>query len=102
MDANLKILCRNTKFTLIFSNQHPSLSRNVWGLCDLSSRQMLVRKSLRGTKAIDTLIHEFSHGYFPDLGEEAVDQFATQLVAAMKKCKMIDEAWNVKKLDSNE
>ena len=98
MEAKLKIRCRNTTYILLFTNRHPLLSRSVWGLCDPLAKQMLVRKSLRGTKAIDTVIHEFAHGYFPDLGEDAVDEFATQLVETLQACQMIDKEWTVKDL----
>jgi hypothetical protein len=47
---------------------------------DYSSFTVLrVDEAQVGREFIDTIIHEFAHEYFPDLAEEVVRQFATQL-----------------------
>lgn len=102
MDIELQVKVRKVIWTLIFSNRHPMLPRNYWGRCNPAENKMAVRKSLHGVHAIDTVIHEFTHAYFADLGEDAVDEFATELAEVLKRCKMVDVQWSVKELDGEQ
>lgn len=102
MDIELQVKVRKVTWTIIFSNRHSMLPRNYWGRCNPAEKKMAVRKSLHGVRAIDTVIHEFTHAYLPDLGEDAVDEFATQLAEVLKQCKMVNCEWSVKKLDEQE
>lgn len=44
---------------------------------------MRVRDDLRGQPYLDTFIHEFSHGRFPDLREKVVLKFGKHLSMAL-------------------
>lgn len=90
--------CRSTKHKAIFTSRHPLLTRSVWGRCDLSARELIIRKSLKGLNAIDTLAHEFTHCYFPDLAEDSVNEFSTQLIELLNTCGMLKDWWTVSDL----
>lgn len=50
-----------------------------YGECDYGSRTIRLCASLAGLDLLDTLIHELIHARWPDLHEEAVEEFASTL-----------------------
>ena len=98
-DHTLHIRVRGEEWAALFSNRTPMLKRSEWGKCDHTARVFAVRASLRGVFAIDTAIHEFTHAYFPDLVEESVNEFATQLAEFLSAANMIDADWTRKDLE---
>lgn len=99
MENHIPFKVRGDKYTAVFSSRHPMLSRSVWGRCDWSARTIAIRRSLKGIHAIDTVAHEFTHAFFPDLAEDSVNEFATQLVALLKSCGMLNTEWTAKELE---
>lgn len=53
--------------------------RGKYGECDYGSRTIRICASLRGLDLLDTLIHELLHARWPDLHEQAVEEFAATL-----------------------
>lgn len=53
--------------------------RTKYGECDYGTRTIRVCASLSGVDLLDTLIHELLHARWPDLHEEAVEEFAATL-----------------------
>ena len=100
METQIPFKVRGDKYVAIFATRHPMLSRSVWGRCDWSTRTIAIRRSLKGLHAIDTVAHEFTHAFFPDLAEDSVNEFATQLVALLKDCGMLREDWTAKHLEN--
>ncbi len=98
-DHTLHIRVRGEEWAALFSSRTPMLQRLEWGKCDHELRVFAVRASLRGVSAIDTAIHEFTHAYFPDLVEESVNEFATQLAAFLIQANMADPDWTRKDLE---
>lgn len=90
------IQVRQKKWKLEFASRHKLLASCHYGRCDLGSQQMVVRKSLQGTMAVDTVIHEFTHAFFQDLREEVVEEYATELTAVLFALKIIDNDWGPK------
>ena len=95
----IHIRVRGEEWAALFASRHPLLTRSIWGRCDPASRILVVRGSIRGMSAIDTAIHEFTHAYFPDLAEDSVNEFASQLAEFLRAASMIDEDWTAKELD---
>ena len=98
-DHTIHIRIRGEEWAALFTNRHAMLTRSTWGRCDHTARVFAVRASLRGVSAIDTAIHEFTHAYFPDLVEESVNEFATQLAEFLSAANMIDADWTRKDLE---
>jgi hypothetical protein len=98
-DHTLHIRVRNEEWAALFSSRTPMLQRLEWGKCDHDLRVFAVRASLRGVDAVDTAIHEFTHAYFPDIAEESVNEFSTQLAEFLMAANMIDADWTRKDLE---
>ena len=58
--------------------------RTKYGECDYGSRTIRICASLRGLDLLDTLIHEMLHARWPDLHEEAVEEFAATLAGFLE------------------
>lgn len=100
MENKIPLNVRNQTYIAIFASRHPMLSRNMWGRCDWEAKMIAIKKSLKGLHAIDTATHEFTHAFFPDLAEESVNEFATQLIAFLKDCGMLNKEWTHKELNT--
>ena len=59
--------------------------RKDWGDSDhpRAGRKIRIATRAKGRLRLDTLIHEISHAGFPDLDEEAIDEYATDLARAL-------------------
>lgn len=55
--------------------------RDCLGICDYDQRTIRVCVTLAGIDLLDTLIHELIHARWPDLSEDAVEEFASTLAA---------------------
>lgn len=51
----------------------------AYGECDYGARTIRLCPTLSGLDLLDTLIHELIHARWPDLHEEAVEEFASTL-----------------------
>lgn len=64
------------------------ISRTAWGTCDWppgSRPSICIRASMRGTRMLDTLIHETMHAALPLLDEEAVRKTATDITRVLHR-----------------
>lgn len=51
------------------------------GDCNWQSRTVRLHQSLRGLALLDAILHELLHARFPDLSEEAVEDYASTAAA---------------------
>lgn len=72
-DASCNALSR---WTLV-----PARLAGVYGECDYDKKTIRIHHTLRGIELLDTLIHELIHARWPDLSEDAVEEFASTLAA---------------------
>lgn len=59
-----------------------------YGMCDApdkAGKEIKVRRSLRGQLKLDTIIHECLHAALWDLGEESIDQAATDIARVLTR-----------------
>ncbi len=94
-DKIVNFKCREELWVAVFATKHALLSRGYLGRCYEENKTIAVRKSLKGILACDTAIHEFTHSYFPDLKEDAVDIFASQLAVFLRDTGMLNEDWTI-------
>lgn len=66
----MKISFRGEPWTLKFSRL-----RRYWGWCIYRDRIIKIAKGLAEADELNTVIHEATHAFFPDLREEVVEQF---------------------------
>jgi hypothetical protein len=59
--------------------------RTIHGDCDYSRRRIRVSSRLSGREFADTLIHELIHARWPDLSEEAVAEFASEIAGCLER-----------------
>lgn len=59
--------------------------RSIHGDCDYARRRIRVSNKLIGKEFADTLIHELIHARWPDLSEEAVAEFATEVTSTLQR-----------------
>ena len=60
-----------------------NLYTDRWGDCDWTKRRIRIRDRAAGVDRMDVIIHEITHGRFPDLTEEAVTEFASTVAAIL-------------------
>lgn len=53
------------------------------GDCNWTTRTIRVDQALHGQALADVLLHELTHARFPDLAEDAVDDFASTAAAIL-------------------
>lgn len=70
---------RDKYFRLRFERLPP----NADGLCDLYGRSIKIRKSLRGERQLEVIIHEVLHGCHWDLDEVAITETAKDLARVL-------------------
>lgn len=46
-------------------------------------KEIRIGSDLRGELRLDTILHEFTHGGFPNIDEATVDQFATDVARGL-------------------
>lgn len=51
------------------------------GDCNWTTRTIRLHQNLHGLELLDTLLHELLHARFPDLAEEAVEDYASTAAA---------------------
>jgi hypothetical protein len=66
----------------------PNLGEND-GCCDYDNKIIRIAKGQTRQSELDTVIHEITHAALPDVCEESVTEFATDLVAALIKLKLL-------------
>lgn len=84
-DFNCKIGGRMWRVKFVLSRD---ISRSAWGTCDWppgARPSICIRSSMRGTRMLDTLIHETLHAALPLLDEEAVRCTATDIARVLAK-----------------
>ena len=59
--------------------------RSLYGDCDYEKRRIRIHHTLTGTDLLDTLLHELIHARWPDLAEEAVEEFAGILTNVLEQ-----------------
>jgi len=58
----------------------------VHGLCyGEPDRTIVICTTLHGDDLLETIIHEQTHGFFPDLKEDTVQQFGEEMTATLRK-----------------
>lgn len=75
----MRIRLRDKYFRLDFERLPP----NADGLCDLHGRSIKIRKSLRGERQLEVVIHELLHGCHWDLDEQAITETAEDLARVL-------------------
>lgn len=71
-----------------------SLKEGLLGLCDYEDKTIIAPFEGDELHELDTIIHECLHAGYPDLNEEAIDEFATDLANILWKLnwrKVIDD-----------
>jgi hypothetical protein len=53
------------------------------GDCDYDKHLIRVSQSLRGDDLLEVLVHELIHARWPDLSEEAVEEFGQEIAAVV-------------------
>lgn len=53
--------------------------RTIYGDCDYESKTIRVSRDLHGEDRLNVILHELIHARWPDLSEEAVEEFADEL-----------------------
>lgn len=64
---------------------------SIHGDCDYTKKRIRVSKKLRGRDFADTIIHELIHARWPDLSEEAVAEFATEIACCLERFGCLSE-----------
>ena len=75
----MRVRLRDKYFRLDFERLPP----NADGLCDFHGRSIKVRKSLRGERQLEVIIHELLHGCHWDLDEVAITETAEDLARVL-------------------
>ena len=75
----MRIRLRDKYFRLDFER----LPADADGLCDFHGRSIKIRKSLRGERKIEVVIHELLHGCHWDLDEQAITETAEDLARVL-------------------
>ena len=75
----MRVRLRDKYFRLDFERLPP----NADGLCDFHGRSIKVRKSLRGERQLEVIIHELLHGCHWDLDEVAITETAEELARVL-------------------
>lgn len=75
----MRIRLRNRYFRLDFERLPPDAD----GLCDYHGRTIKIRKSLRGERQLEVIIHELLHGCHWDLDEVAITETAEDLARVL-------------------
>ena len=75
----MRVRLRDKYFQLSFER----LPKTHDGQCDYHGRSIIVRKSLRGERQLEVLIHELLHGCHWDLDEQAVTETAEDLARVL-------------------
>lgn len=56
------------------------------GLCyGEPERRIVICATLKGDDLLETIIHEQTHGFFPDLKEETVEQFGEEMMRTLRQ-----------------
>jgi len=63
------------------------LPRSTLGLCDWASRTITIStsKRVKGELELDTICHEILHAAMPDLGEDAIEETASDIARVLTK-----------------
>ena len=75
----MRVRLRDKYFRLEFERLPPDAD----GLCDFHGRSIKVRKSLRGERQLEVIIHELLHGCHWDLDEQAITETAEDLARVL-------------------
>ena len=75
----MRVRLRNLYFSLDFERLPPDAD----GLCDFHGRSIKIRKSLRGERQLEVIIHELLHGCHWDLDEQAITETAEDLARVL-------------------
>ena len=63
----------------VYLETRENLGLDCLGVCVASVETIIVDPKLKGKPRMDTQIHEFVHAFYPDLAEDSVECFASQL-----------------------
>ena len=72
----MRVVIRGWKWIIRSSRRR---LKNMWGWCDSDKRTIVLCRTLKGRRHLDTVIHELLHAAFYDLDEEAVRESATDI-----------------------
>lgn len=61
----------------------------AFGECDLTGRGITVQPNMDNASTLDILVHEMLHARWPDLDEDAVNGFASDVAVAAQRCGLI-------------
>lgn len=75
----MRIRLRDKYFRMEFVRLPP----NTDGSCDMDCRHIKVRKSLRGERQLEVIIHELLHGCHWDLDEQAITETAEDVARVL-------------------
>lgn len=82
MPHDIHITIRGRRYRLIYAR----LPHDADGICDApdtEGKRIRIRRSLRGRRELDTLIHEMLHAAMWDLDESAVHDTAHDIAAVL-------------------
>lgn len=74
----MRIRLRDKYFRLEFDRL-----KTADGLCSMADRTIKIRKSLRGERQLDVIIHELLHGCHWDLDEQAITETAEDVARVL-------------------
>lgn len=94
-DKAITFTARGQKWQAIFTASRKILPKTNDGLSDYDNKIISIRKTQKGAAAMGTLIHEFTHAYFPDVNEDVVALYEIELMALLEACGMVPDEWAI-------
>lgn len=75
----MRVRLRDKYFRLEFDK----MPKTADGLCSMADRTIRIRKSLRGERQMEVIIHELLHGCHWDLDEQAITETAEDVARVL-------------------
>ena len=70
LNDDMCIKIDDKEWTIRFTKENLGLDQ--WGVCQYSTRSILIDPDLRGIERLDTIIHELLHACLSDCSEDAI------------------------------
>jgi hypothetical protein len=85
---NFSIQIHRQLWRVVFTDDMPADDdgrRNNDGLCDYGAKKIFIRKSLTNQDMLDTVAHEITHAFFPNMAHKSVSMFGNLLARVLWK-----------------
>jgi hypothetical protein len=63
--------------------------KDCYGICDYDTKTIRLRAGMDVADLVDTILHEMIHARWPDLNEEAVEDFAGTMSGFLDACGLL-------------